>query len=345
MIRCSKLNEAENCGLAGSIDLNATSIFGMMGDAFHAANAAHYRPGEQRFTEERAIAFGVIGQDKAADVTIMLKDLWRTWTPPEHAMFEKPMALNRDGLAVPYGSDKAITQGTADCVWLEGDYVVVIDFKSGARAEWNVPLPADNLQLLAYAFGFADLLGKTKVKIGIYLAASDEEKPEDRWRWAEIDLDTPAATQLWERVRAAALHDPNEAVLGPHCGECFNRIQCRAYMIPAISDLERTETLSVVGTDEGVLPPERMLKVLQVADALGKLSESAKDWAKAYVAKYGDVVINGKKWGPIPMKGKESTSVSKLREAGLYDRAVAVGAVTTSAPSKQHRWTNAKGAQ
>ena len=60
-IRFSRLNDAQYCGLSASIETNSTDIFAMMGDAFHAANAAHYRPTIEQFAEERATAFGVIG--------------------------------------------------------------------------------------------------------------------------------------------------------------------------------------------------------------------------------------------------------------------------------------------
>ena len=232
-----------------------------------------------------------------------------------------------------------ISQGTADCVWVEGEFVVVVDFKSGTRAEWNVPKPADNLQLLGYGIAFADLLGKTKVKLGIYLAH------EERWDWAEIDLDTEEGTTAWERVRGAALHDPSEAVLGAHCNECWTRLQCPAFILPAISEIDRESALAPLAQPlEGPIEPAKLLRLLNAAKAMEGLAESAKEFAKAYVAQHGPLVVDGQQWGPIDVKGKENTSIAKLREAGLYERALAVGAVTQGAPTKQHRWTKAKAA-
>ena len=361
MIRASKLEFAEHCGLSATIETNSTTVYAMRGDAFHAANAAHYRPDEQRFIDARAVAFGVLPVDDGADVTHMLQRLWASWTPPEHAKFEVPIAVNRDGLAVPYGSPEAISQGTADCSWVDGEWLVVVDFKSGARAEWNVPAPGVNLQLLDYVFGLADLLGKTKVKLGIYRGA---EGVEDPWLWAEIDLDTPEATKLWERVRGAALRDPKKAVLGTHCAECWVRLQCPAHLVPAILEVDREEEWKrlglpdelagkmAIGPESALAPiaspvdrpiePARLVRLLNAIAALKDLEEVARDFAKAYVAVHGGVEVDGKVWGPIDQKGKELVSIKALKAAGIYERAVAVGAVTQGAPTKQHRWTLVK---
>lgn len=339
MIRFSKLNDAQYCGLSASLETNSTNIHAMMGDAFHGGNAAHYRPGEERFAEDRAVAFGVIGKENQATVTRLLELLWASWTPPDDARFEVPIALTRNGTAAPYGTDKVISQGTADCVWVEGEFVVVVDFKSGARAEWNVPIPRENLQLLGYGIAFADLVGKTKVRLGIYLAH------EEKWLWDEIDLDTEAGTAAWERVRGAALHDPTEAVMGPHCFECWTRLQCPAFILSAISEVERDSALAPLAEPlDGPIEPGRLLRLLNAVKAMEGLAEAGKEFAKVYVDRHGPLVVDGKQWGPSPVKPKESTSIAKLKDAGLYDRAVAVGAVTTGEPGKQFRWTNAKGA-
>jgi hypothetical protein len=345
MTRCSRLNDAEACGLSASLgeQNRSTNVYAMRGDAFHAGNAAHYRPNDPRFSDARAVAFGVLGVDDGADVTHMLQRLWKEWTPPEEARFEVPIAMDRNGLAVPVDSDKAITQGTADCVWIEGEFVVVVDFKSGARAEWNVPSPAENLQLLAYGFALADLLGKTKMKLGIYRGAEEVEGPP--WLWAELDLNSADATAAWERVRGAALHDPTEAVLGPHCAECYSRLRCRAYVLPAVAEIDRDSALAPLSAgDDGVIEPQKLMRLLQACDAMDKLAEEGRSFAKAYSEKHGAIVIGDRQWGPIPVKGRESTSIAKLKASGLYERAVEVGGVTQGEPTKQYRWVKTKAA-
>lgn len=338
MIRCSRLNEAEHCGLSGAIDDGETKLAGLLGDAFHAAAACRFRPKEQRFQDARAVAIGQLGGEHEAEVMEMVDRLAAAWTPPENAEFEAGIGLSRAGIAVAYDDPEAITRGTADCVWVDGDEVVVLDFKSGARAAWNVPIPRHNLQLAAYGFAFADRFEKSKVRVGIYLAR------DDKWLWDLLDLDSPEATALWARVRAAALRDPNEAVIGPHCDDCWVRLKCRAHIVTAISTVERTTALAPLGTGEEVVEPRRLMRMIQACKAMEDLAEAGKEWLKAYVKRNGPIVVDDRQWGPVEQKGREGTSVKKLKEAGLYDRAVAVGAVSQGPPVVQHRWTKRKDA-
>ena len=131
------------------------------------------------------------------------------------------MAVDRHGLSVQSDDPDLLTEGTTDCVWHNGEEVSVLDFKSGIRAQWNVPIPRENLQLAAYGFGWADALGASRMRLGLYLAH------DDKWLWDTIDLNSAQGTALWERTRAAALRDPGEAVVGPHCSDCWVRLKCR----------------------------------------------------------------------------------------------------------------------
>lgn len=335
MIRVSRLNEAADCGLAASIEDKSTNAAALMGDAFHAAVAAHYNPGVETFAEARAVAIGQLGGEHEDHVLGMVTRLSETWTPPTSAMFEKGIGLSRRGIAVPYGSPEAITQGTVDCVWAEPDEVVVLDFKSGARAEWNVPIPRDNLQLAGYGLAFADQMGKSKMRLGLYLAA------EGKWLWDLVDLDAPEGTALWERVRAAALRDPDEAVIGPHCSDCWVRLRCPAHLLPIISASDRATALEPLGAAGGLVEPRKLMRLLHACQAMEAIAEKGKEFLRAYVKERGPFVVDGKAWGPIDVKGREQTSVKALKEAGLYDRALAVGAVKTGPPTQQHRWKKA----
>lgn len=337
MIRISRLNEAADCGLAASIEDKSTNAAAMMGDAFHAAVAAHYR-GTDAFNEARAIAIGQLGGEHEAEVLEKVAALAAIWTPPTRAIFEAGIGLSRRGLAVPYGSPDAMTQGTPDCVWSEPDEVVVLDFKSGARAEWTVPIPRENLQLAGYGIAYADEFGKSKMRLGIYLAA------EVKWLWDLVDLDAPEGTSLWERVRAAALRDPEEAVKGPHCSDCWVRLRCRAHLLPILSAGDRATALEPLGEAVGLVEPRKLMRLLQACQAMESIAEKGKEWLKAYVKERGPIVVDGKAWGPTEVKGREGTSVKALKEAGLYDRAVAVGAVKQGPPTFQHRWKKATAA-
>lgn len=339
MKRASKLQLAEYCGVAGVADDGVTTIAALRGNAFHACNAVRHRPDELRFRREREDALTALAAhdpDAADEITAAVERLAATWTPPEGARFEAEIGLSRDGTAVPYGHDLAITQGTADCVWEDDAEVVVLDFKSGARAAFNVPFPRDNLQLAAYGLGFADALGKTRMRLGIYLAA------EDRWLWDLIDLDSAEGTRLWERVRAAALRDPDVAVVGPHCDDCYHRLRCHAWTLPALSTVERVTSLAPLGGNGDIVEPRKLMRLLQACKAMEEIADAGKAYLRAYVERHGPIVAGGMQWGPISVKGRESTSVKALKESGLYDRAVAVGAVKQGATTQQYRWTKAR---
>lgn len=341
MIRCSSLNEAQHCGLAATIEDGATNAAALMGDAFHAAAAARFRPREERFQEARSIAIGQLGGEHEAEVMEMVNRLAAEWSPPPHALFERVVGLTRGGTAVAPGNPSVITQGTADCMWDDeaAGEVVVLDFKSGARAAWNVPIPRDNLQLAAYGLAFADELQRSKMRLGLYLAH------EGRWLWDLVDLDSCEGTRLWERVRAAALRDPNEAVVGPHCSDCWVRLRCPAHLLPITSHAERSTALAPLANgDGGLVEPRKLMRLLHACQAMEKIAEAGKDWLRAYVREHGPIVIDGMQWGPVAVKGKESTSIKALKESGIYERAVAVGAVKPGAPTTQHRWTKVKAA-
>lgn len=343
MRRGSKLNEAEHCGFAGSYQDAATSVWGLMGDAFHAAVAAHYRPTEERFREERAVAVAQLQDSERDDVLRLVTRLTESWAPDDGAVFETPVGLDRNGCFVAHGDPAAMTQGTADCAWATEDddnqtTAWILDFKSGARAEWNVPPPGQNLQIASYGFALADKYGASRMKLGIYLAH------EDKWLWETINLDSAAGTDLFARVKAASLRDDDEQIEGPHCGECFVRLKCPAHLLPALDDAAREYAMApmTAGADPSLITPDRVVRLINASKAMEAVAEAGKDWAKAFVREHGPVVLDGKQWGPVQVKGREGTSVKRLKEAGLYDRAVAVGAVGVGPPTMMHRWTNVK---
>lgn len=336
MIRPSRLNEAEHCGLSASIEDGATNAAALLGDAFHAAVAAHYRPSFEEFQAARAVAMGRLARDEREEVTAMVQRLTDDWMAPEGARFEVPVAVDRHGLSCGPDDPNLLSSGTTDCEWSDGDEAVVLDFKSGARAEWTVPIPRDNLQLALYGFGCADRFGKPKMRLGIYLAR------EGKWLWDTIALNSRIATDLWERTRAAALRDPAEAVVGPHCSDCYVRLKCPTHLLPALDVAEHENVMAPMTVGAQLITPEKLVRMINACKAMQDLSEAGRDWLKAYVRDNGPIVADGKQWGPVEVRGRESTSVKALQEVGLYDTALACGAVKAGAPSFQHRWTKAR---
>lgn len=341
MVRSSRLNVAEHCGFAGAFVDRRTTLPALFGDAFHAAIAARQRPYVTDFRLAREVAMAQLSAEERDEVSELVEQLAGQWTPPEDACFEQPIGLDRNGRFVPYGSPEAIIAGTADSCWVAPDEdgapcVFVLDFKSGARASFNVPAPGNNLQVASYGFALADWLGASKMRLGIYLAR------DDKWLWDTVDLDSEAGTALWARVKAAACRDPSEMVVSADCADCYVRLSCPAHMLPACDLPTRDLALSPLREGFELVAPERLLGLLLACDAMKAAAEAGRDWAKAYVREHGPIVIDGKQWGPIVVKGREGTSVKLLKEAGLYDRAKAVGAVRVGAPTEQHRWTKRK---
>ncbi|TAL29061.1 MAG: DUF2800 domain-containing protein [Phenylobacterium sp.] len=338
MIRPSRLPAAEHCGLAAGHESNSTNAAALLGDAFHAAVASHYNPTNKEFRAEHDIAMGRVSPAERDEIAEMLGRLTAQWEPPPGAEFEIPIAIDRAGISVETGDARLLTEGTADCGWSDGDAAAVVDWKSGARAEWNVPIPRENLQLAAYGLGLADRWSKPKMKLGLYLAR------EGKWLWDTLHLDSGEGTALWERTRAAALRDPTEAVIGPHCNECYVRLKCPAHLLPVIDIGERENVMApmTLGEPDGLVETQKLLRLINACKAMEDLADAGRDWLKAYVRKNGSIVVDGQQWGPIEVKGRESTSVKALKEAGLYDRACAVGAVRMSPPTQQHRWTKAR---
>lgn len=333
MIRMSSLNAAGACGLSAGMKDKTTSAAALMGTAFGAAVRAHYRPGDEE-RELRDIAMGQLGPEHEEEVREKVVRLVDIWEPPTSAVFERSIGLSRRGIAVEHGAADAMTSGHMDCAWAEEDTAVVLDFKAGARAEWNVPIPRANLQLGGYGFAWADLCGKSRVKLGLYLAEPG------KWLWDTIDIDSPEGTALWERVRAAALRDPEEATMGPHCSDCWVRLKCPAHLLPAVSAGARVSALAPLTAPTEVIEPRRLMRLLQACQAMEEIADRGKSFLRAYVKEHGPFVVDGKQWGPIEVKGREGTSIKALKDAGLYERALAVGAVKMGAPTQQHRWRN-----
>lgn len=379
MIRISRLNSARYCGLAGSVEDGSSSTYALGGNAFHALLRAKYRT--SRATVDAAdLLMSALEPDARADVNRAVLDLAACWTPPDDAEFEVPLGIDITGCYVPYDDPRAITRGTADCVWLEPNQVeapavaaqdaaeidddmgidiarfqklrrarprnydgtftlYVVDFKAGPRAAWNVPHPSVNLQLGGYGLGLADKIGPkvTDMRLGIYQVV------EGKFVWARFDLAAPASTELWNQVRAAALRDPKTAVTGAHCVDCWVRRKCPAYVLPVLSLAARDEALAPLMADAGVVPtPDQVLRLLLAVKAIEDLVDPAKDWLKNWVTENGPIVNGSKTWGPGPTKGRESTSITALKDAGLYDEAVARGAVKKGQPGVSFTWRNTK---
>ncbi len=114
------------------------------------------------------------------------------------------------------------SMGTADCIVIGGNELVIVDFKYGMH-----PVPATSLQLRIYALGacemFRDLYEFSSVRMVIYqprLNAVDETRMNigDLYLWAAQELKPRAELAFAGRGTFAA---------GEWCRNCRARRQCR----------------------------------------------------------------------------------------------------------------------
>ena len=190
------------------------------GTAFHAAVEALYA--------------GRMTGPLSEEVAGWLRDLAATWEPPAGAEFEIPLGLGTTGRHVavdepsPHayvakGDEPLLTAGRADCVWMEGNTIALVDFKTG---RFEVEHPRTNLQLWALALAASDRLGGNAIRTGLYYA---RRPAPTRWVWSDrIPVDSAAAADRWADVATAATIGPEPRV-GWWCKRCWERGGCDAY--------------------------------------------------------------------------------------------------------------------
>jgi hypothetical protein len=113
--------------------------------------------------------------------------------------------------------------GTADLVWLEGDCVVVLDYKSGRGP---VAPAAMNWQLRALALYATTAYNVARARVGIVVARPGEEARFDQAELDALDL-SDVRDQLDGLIRRA--RDPQAPLaIGDHCKLCPSFDLCPA---------------------------------------------------------------------------------------------------------------------
>lgn len=222
----------------------------------------------------------------------------------EAACRERSIALTKDGLVCDYGSDEAFVQGTTDLEWLvstpKRKTVIIGDIKKTA---WAAPDGALSLQLLGYAVAFARHFGADGYVTGIWDATAGE------WSWSDwFDVWGEAASDHWERIKAAVRNHGGEYSLGTHCQGCWSRGRCPQYLLPP--DMAET-SLAALTTEDG-LDDEKAAAALMLAERAIKTAEAVKDRVKMYALENGGIVSGGKVYKPIKCKGRTSLDTKRL---------------------------------
>ncbi len=116
---------------------------------------------------------------------------------------------------------KLLTAGRADACWPEGDLIRVPDWKSGRT---SVTPAATNLQANASGMAPASRARTGGYIPGIYYAR------DGVFDWGDpVMLGSPEHRAMFEMVKTAALLD-DEPHVGEHCGSCWSKKRCNAYL-------------------------------------------------------------------------------------------------------------------
>jgi hypothetical protein len=215
-----------------------------------------------------------------------------------------------------------ITEGTPDFAAVGGEtesrLVVIVDFKK--REQWlagRVADPDQNLQLHAYALAWAIRSGATTYKMALLLFGEGEATMV----WSRVYQVENSQTLLDRIKRIGEKRNVSKiggarpkATAGPHCLQCYPRLHCPSWTLPAHDG----ETALAPFTAPGGLTPENSGRALAAVMAIEEAAARAREVLKGYVAANGPIVVGDRTWGPAIMPGRKSgPSVADLEAQGL----------------------------
>lgn len=232
----------------------------------------------------------------------------------------------------------AMLVGHLDFAWLvtlpkphlDTKIAYVADIK---KTRWTTTDGPESLQLHGYGMAYAQLRGAAGYCTGIFIPTEGEH---GEWQWSKeiVWLGSVEHANKWAELAAAAVHESDVGSTGPHCSNCYARLHCPEWTLPAVLGSTVLGALA-----EGNIPePERAGELVRNVLALEKIVEKAKENLKEWVRRLElRVVDGGKQWGPVMVQGRESWDSAAL-EAALggdtpkYKR--------RGEPYPQYRWTN-----
>jgi hypothetical protein len=207
------------------------------------------------------------------------------------------------------GADEHIP-GHVDMHWLAFHqvtkklYVIVNDIKSNARA---VADGTESLQLHGYGMALCQKYDEVAGYLpGIYSASDGtwifRREPVDRDSMEYLELEDTFARVL--RRPFSGYH------IGTHCGGCFKRTRCPAYLIETHEAPTFARVIS--GQANAGEAREALVMANRMKASLETIEQALKDW----VVQHGPIPSeDGKKsWRPHDMPGRESLDKRKLFE-------------------------------
>lgn len=248
----------------------------------------------------------------------------------EAAEKELPVGLTPDGTHCPYDAPDRLTQGTLDFAWtarVNGVLVAyVADLKKSARPANAHP---GSLQLAGYGFAYASLRQCDAFVPGIWYLE------EGRWAWGDlVYLESAAGIDIWQTVKAAAENTSGQFATGPHCSDCYARLHCPEYTLPAV--LAETDLRAFASGGE--LTGQGVARALLFAEALEDLAKKVKDSARECARRGLDIRSNGKRYVGIQGEGREYLNLGECRQK-LGDAVEPL--VRRSKPVETFRWVKA----
>ncbi len=213
------------------------------------------------------------------------------------AYAELKVALRRPGLDIT---------GTADLVWVDADGVVnVVDWKTGKPE--NVVEPSGNLQLGCYGLAALDMFESSGLRVWlVFLDGSNATPYSHTYDWAGL-------ARMEAEILAAAKVDLNEAKVGTHCMECYQRQVCPSWGTREQLALATTEekTLKITNENAG--------RIALAIEAAEERLEFVKKALKAHHKAGGEIRSGDKVYAPSMVKGRESADLDAIRKAGATE--------------------------
>lgn len=321
--RISLLPVAQYCGLAPVLsEQHGAGRAAAMSQAFHAlcARAEDAKEKLARLTPKELAAIGTWkapGEVKLPSGRVLKYD---------DAEREQPVGLTLSGEWADDGN--VVTCGTLDFAWVADGVAYVADIK---KSSWTVSGP-DTLQLLTYGYAWAKKHGCSAFVTGLFIAETGE------WVWDDSvrELDDFSSLDLWARIMYAATNRSDTGSPGDHCKNCYGRLYCPEWVLPAAAADTVLAPVAAGGLES--LDPEKLSELVlycqRVKGVIEKVEEQAKEMARR-----GTPVSDGKGkvWKATQCKGRESLNQTRL----LLDHPEMAKYYERGQPYSQFRWSKA----
>lgn len=204
--------------------------------------------------------------------------------------------------------------GKVDVIGIDGDTVVIIDWKTGYR---EVEPASRNSQLFGYALAACRALGKTKARV--YIAYTNQPgQPIDEHDLDAFDLADFARrlrelqsrqADLGRRYRGGELPTTRE---GSWCQYCASKSRCPSKTGLLVQVAERG--LAVIG--DTALTRDRAAAAHLEIEKLDQLVKEAKARREKWIDENGPIDLgNGKAFGRMPRKGSRIMDGEKTVQA------------------------------